>query len=366
MPGNEIRSEFMARVAYAELRWGNGAPGSGLDSDPGIVWLGYGPPVVAHTVGGDGRGPALGSALMVWRWPPRVQVQFVLERDMAEERLMPGVRARFDELLAARRQLERCAQACAASTPSRCRPRSFSGWTARTCSPPARVPTDRLARGMAEQGTLALELRIRDIDGRLVHRASSPWRLDASQRRAPAMRVWRHRLPAASYLLRVEAYAPVEGRGARGASIPASVDDAAFRLEGFGVSQVLVTQAMAPRHGEAGARWSDYNILPNPGDLHRNQSVSLLWEVYGDSATSLPRYAIEVTLHPPTPGVARALGAQARTAVIGHATPRRRERDRVAVAWTRHHALPDAVRVEQVDLGAVKVSPPASTCSAWT
>jgi GWxTD domain-containing protein len=358
VPGNEVRSEFMARIAHAELRWGGGAEGSGVDSDPGIVWLGYGPPTIAHTMGGDGWGPAVGSALLVWRWPPNVQVQFQLGPGLYEERLLPGMRQRFDQLLDERgfhwsgvpgaRGLDSIA---VQSALFRAGPDSADLFIA------ARIPTDRLARGMAEQGTLALDLFILTNDGRLVRRDASRWALDAMQRRQPAMRVWRHRLPVESYLHRVEAYEPVEGRGARGASMPASLDDVAFRLHGFGTSQLLVTQAVASRVGAMGERWTDYNILPNPGDLHRSRSVSLLWEVYGDSATALEHYRVEVTLQPPTPAVVRALGLQARMGVVGSAARRAREKDRVSVAFERRHALPAAVRVEQVDLGAVKVSP---------
>ena len=355
VPGNEIRNEFMARVAHAELRWGTGAAGFGADSDPGAVWIAFGPPAVTQTVWVDTLDVARAGALVSWRWRPTGEVHFELDPGAVDERLPAGRRSEV-QLMVDQRGVNWSGVPGVSGLDTipvqsalfRAGPDSADLFVA------ARIPTDRLSQGAP--ATLALDLFIRTNDGELVRHDSTRWVLDAAQRRGPAMRVWRRRLPRASYLHRVEAYEPVEARGARGASMPASLDDVAFRLDGYGVSQVLVTQGVASRTGSTGDRWSDYNILPNPGALHRDGAVSLLWEVYGDSATTLEQYRVTVTLQPPSPAVARTLGLQARTGIVGGASRRVRSRDRVSVTYERRHAAGARVRVEQVDLGAVNVS----------
>jgi GWxTD domain-containing protein len=356
VPGNEVRSEFMARVAYAELRWGTGGAGHGVDSDPGAVWIAFGPPTVMQTLWIDQSDIANARATVSWRWRPDVQVHFRVDPGALEEHLPSGRRSEFD-MLVGRRGVNWNGVPGVTGLDSIAVQSAFfrAGPDSADLFVAARIPTDRLSQGTAT--ALALDLFILTNDGAVVRRDSSRWVLDSMQRRAPAIRVWRPRLARAAYLHRVEAYEPVEARGARGGSMPASIDDASFRLDGYGVSQVLVTQGVASRTGSYGDRWSDYNILPNPGALHRDGAVSLLWEVYGDSATSLQRYRVTVTLQPPAPAVARTLGLQVRSGIVGGAARRTRARDRVSVTFERQYPVGARVRVEQLDLGSVKVTP---------
>lgn len=356
---NEVRREFLARVAQAELQWGDGSASAGLDSDAGTVLLLNGPPAFVRTRTADGRGPVLGRAWIEWRWATGSTMHFALAPDAREMRLPPAVRARADEMLGQRGafwanvpELRGIDTIAVQAALFRAAGDSADLFVA------ARLPTQRLARGMAPAGALELALWIRDVDGALVRRTDARWPLDAAARAAPAVRAWRERLPRGNHLLRVEAWEPVQGVGARGVAPPATLDDARFALHGFGLSQVLVTDGVASRRGTGPTdRWSDYLVVPNPGDLPRDREAALLWELYGDSLTTLRAYRVVVTLERPDARAARSVVEQARDAVIGDAPRRTRSRDRLTVRYARRHPAPAAVRVEQVDLGAFAVEP---------
>ncbi|MDB4910213.1 MAG: hypothetical protein JWO39_1036, partial [Gemmatimonadetes bacterium] len=117
---------------------------------------------------------------------------------------------------------------------------------------------------------------------------------------------WRTRLQAGTFLYRVEALQADAGRGARSAS----------RIElipggGFGVSDILVADSVAPANGSAG-RWSDFRIAPNVGRVKRGNSFAMLWETYDlqKAANGTSSYNVTITLRREKGGGLGALAAK--------------------------------------------------------
>jgi hypothetical protein len=96
--------------------------------------------------------------------------------------------------------------------------------------------------------------------------------------------------------------------------VPVATDNI-FTLSGFGMSDVLLAERVAPR-GDAMSRWSDFAIVPSVGVFRRAQSVDLLWENYElGQKDGAARYRVAITL-----GRLRGTGAGAWVArVIGGA-----------------------------------------------
>ncbi|HLB10430.1 MAG TPA: hypothetical protein VK617_12905, partial [Gemmatimonadaceae bacterium] len=95
-----------------------------------------------------------------------------------------------------------------------------------------------------------------------------------------------------TFLYRVEALQPDAGRGARSASrvelLPAS---------GFGLSDILVADSLSPTSGVP-ERWSDFQISPSVGRVHRGKSFAMLWETYDlqKQANGNSTYDVTITL----------------------------------------------------------------------
>jgi hypothetical protein len=143
-----------------------------------------------------------------------------------------------------------------------------------------------------------LDFALIAFDGaaRLVVRDSARQTLDFRGLDSASMsrKVWRRRVPAVGSIgVRVEA---LERAAMRGARVVGALDVPADR--GFGMSDVLVAERLAPREGRAPRRWSDMFIAPSVGQLRRGQQFSMMWETYELAATpeGTNRYRVDIGL----------------------------------------------------------------------
>jgi len=90
----------------------------------------------------------------------------------------------------------------------------------------------------------------------------------------------------------VEALQPDAMRGARAAG---QLDIAP--VKGFGMSDVLVARRITPRAGGSPDRWTDFDIAPSFGLVHRRVPFGMLWESY-DLAAKNGRddYTVRITV----------------------------------------------------------------------
>jgi hypothetical protein len=104
---------------------------------------------------------------------------------------------------------------------------------------------------------------------------------------------WAPRVAPGTYLFRVEALQPDAMRGARAAGrldIPP--------VRGFGMSDVLVARHIAPRAGGNPDRWTDFDIAPSFGLVHRHVPFGILWESYDLAAKNgSDDYTVRITVN---------------------------------------------------------------------
>jgi hypothetical protein len=163
------------------------------------------------------------------------------------------------------------------------------------------------------------------------------------------IRAWRTRMRAGTFLYRVEALQPDAGRGARAASRIEVLDES-----GFGLSDVLVADQVAPKAGTAGERWSDFLISPNVGVVKRGQNFALLWETYGlkPAPDGSDKYRVAITLHRLRGGGLGGLVAKIIGGVAGAVGLSNSGQDNVQLAFTRQvPARPVSVDYVTLDLG---------------
>ncbi len=246
------RTEFLARIAYAEVRWGSLSPREyGADTPSGRLYVRYGPPVAEYNTywlygGGLIFAPrsSLAGDLPITRrtleWQP------ARWDNIAETRIdsMPVQAARFrargdsvDFYLAARAPIESLVKVATINTAPFVRlwftgREAASGFNDSVAVPPAGV----------------LE--------------------------------WRRRMAVGPYYYRVEAIVPGTLAAGRAASqVLLGADSATgFAMRGFGMSDLLV--ATRSDASTAARRWSDISFVPLTGDISRAGSAAVIWENY--------------------------------------------------------------------------------------
>jgi GWxTD domain-containing protein len=298
---NEARVEFLARVAYADLRFSSLEFGTtGWNTDRGTVVLRYGePPVVATFAPGDnGMGDAsyspsdaAGRVTTVW-WYPATRMRFVFvgppamntatfagefRAYTANARFLAPLR--FDNLEplthvdSVRVQVARFRAAPAG-------PRAGADVLIYADVPTASMlePLD-LAQSTIETGLFITDPRRRDV---VALRDSSVVRVGGDD--AVSARSWSRQLATGGYVYRVEAREPGSGRSAR-ALATFSVDP--FPAGTLSMSDLLIARGIALRPGIAAVR-SREDILVRPnGSLtfRRGDTLYVYWENYGVAAS---------------------------------------------------------------------------------
>ena len=276
---NEHRLEFLSRVVYAELCFSVEEFGiHGADTDRGEVYVRYGPPPAIISFPPDPVRHAESRIRVLWwystdesflfRELPTYGVATLMPADMRElSRLRDTVpvvwRLAGDDHFVDSIQVQLV----------RFRAPADSG----DVFVAARVPVARLTNGIdLARGALDLDFRAYSWRAEPVVHDSTREVLDFRKMTAGEMRSWNTRVPAGTFLYRVEALQPDAMRGARGAS---RIEVSPTR--GFGMSDLLVAAKIARRPGASAERWFDFDIDPNLGVVKIGEPFSLLWETYG-------------------------------------------------------------------------------------
>jgi hypothetical protein len=98
--------------------------------------------------------------------------------------------------------------------------------------------------------------------------------VNVAQPDAAERRTWRRRFAPGELGYRVEALQAEGGRAARALGSVRLTND-----RGFGISDVLVADRVAPR-ADSAARWTDLIIEPNAGVLSPGEAIGVAWETY--------------------------------------------------------------------------------------
>jgi GWxTD domain-containing protein len=312
---NEVQAEFYARMVYADHHWSDPWRGyRGVETDPGVVFVAYGPPDIWAVSGRDA------SAVTTWLYRiPQFVFRFYQmtgfsrahfdgnsEWVMSQAKILAP--ARFDNI-----PLVRTLDTILVQT---ARFRGAGDSVALLVV--GAIPLKRMADSVAVRD-LPLESGavVTDAAGREVRRDRVAEAVTGVEARELQYRSWRLTVVPGTYTLRVEAHLPTLDRGARGLEALAV---APLGGPGLALSDLLVAQRVAPRESSA-TRWSEYFIEPNAGRFEPGEPVGLLWEMYNLAADSAGTTHYEVGLWITVEALdrteARILGSHALAAIVG-------------------------------------------------
>ena len=349
-PHNEHRLEFLSRVTFADLRWTSDDFNlRGADTDRGDIHVRYGPPDELFSL----RGGQFNELTTTWIY--RTGMTFVFKEPptwgTARHSDYEHVRVttqnnpvRWDNVATDRRTDSVRVQLS----------RFRAGPDSSDILMVAEVPVDSLMRGVDLQNApVDIDFQMfNDVFTRVL-RDSARYIVRAGAPSGADMRAWRRRVPAGSFIYRVEAHQPDAVRGARAVGASVIGRDASFPLNGFGISDIVVAERVMPREGSAGSRWSDFNIVPGVGRLRQGQSIALLWETYDLGVREgSNRYKVEVSLTKHLREGAIGMAARVVGGVAGAVGKVDRGKGKVTLRYDRNiPATEAAVDYLTVDLG---------------
>lgn len=323
--GNDPKTEFMARVAFAELRWTvEESNVRGADSDRGEVYIRYGPPqrIVAMR-GDDFRGNDLrdglaarntGSSLLpgrsdvvtYWDYDNGLIVVFWGAPTFGTARFPSVDGPSIGEIVALRSSsFDNLASERILDMPS---------LAVRFRGPADSVDVLVIAQAPIDEirGAIGANARVR-ADAWFLGLNTPRAFHDSTNVRASGIERWTYRVAPASYQSRVEVTADGANIAAR-TFLPVNaspVTDAGFVTRGFGTSDVLLaTTVQEPRVPGQPTRWSDFAAAPIVGVMQRASTFSLLWENYDVTARNgQAQYQVAVTVQKEKSGAGKVAAA---------------------------------------------------------
>lgn len=370
-PGGDPRTEFIARVVYAELRWTVEEMGvRGADSDRGMVYARYGPPDVIGVMGpAPHRGRALGFA------PPsgRETGRDVTGLSDTLGNGLPAVNVTFWDYNSGyffifegmpsyatasfNRRYARIAANAIEDFPS--------SWVNVAEGTIVRMPVqtarfratgDSVDVYIASQGPVsairesaASNTPVR-MDVWLFDREVVDGYRDSTVLSASGVHAWAFRVPRATYISRLETTASDVLVAGLAMSRVVAADDSGsgFSVRGQGISDVLFAGALRARTATP-ARWIDFSITPLLGAVRNGSTVELLWENYDFGAREgQATYTAEVVVER-SRGAAGRIAAEIISRIAGAIGVDRRD-DRVTLRIERA-VLHAAVLVDQISVG---------------
>ncbi|MBX9928949.1 MAG: GWxTD domain-containing protein [Gemmatimonadaceae bacterium] len=282
-PVNEARNEYLARVAYADLRFSSEEfQIRGWKTDRGLIWIRYGPPPVRASFAPDVQGfdwaESLGRITSVWFYP-ETKLRFVFSGApaMGLARFAGNFRAfadnarilapvRWDNLDGRMRMDSMPLQIARfrGATPDRVEIDLYAG-----------IPGRRLLDGL-DLSPAPVEIGLRTDDGttRAITRDTVALRRESRE----TLRQWTRVTGRGDLAFRAEARQPDSGRGARADAVVIAMP---YSAGAFALSDVVVARRVRPRGAREQVR-GDFDIVPNPGvAFARGDTLALYWESYG-------------------------------------------------------------------------------------
>lgn len=263
--GAEPRTEFLARVAFAELRWTvEELSKRGADSDRGNIHIRYGPPDARARQEGGGE---------TW-WYDFAQMRFTFDgaptfatayfADPTYASLMiDSVPARWDNIADVRIDTL---------------PANVARFRAGQDSVDVFFATRPPVEEIRHATDIATSVR---SDFWLLRDGTHPVIRDSAMESTSVIRTWTQRVALGNYLYRFEARAEgslVAGRAT--AALVAGTDSATgFATSGFGMSDLLLASTVEGTGGTA-ARWNNVRLTPLAGPVVGNKELVVVWENY--------------------------------------------------------------------------------------
>ena len=344
VPGNEVRAEYLARIAFAELRYPDEEKGMhGVDTFPGDLHVRYGFPKITANWSCSGAQAEAdspdGANQVCWFWWFAPRVQFIVHYQPIFNHFRPG----FDDI-AINEEIQAQAPASWSNVPGL---PSIDSIPLRV----ARFRPDGAQPSVFLSGTIPVQ-RMK-VDGvRTPPPVTQVWMFadgadavarDSSRASADGLAFWKLRAPAGDLYARAEAVV-ASGGAARGTTFAPGVAERA----GLAMSDVLVASAVADDATPA-RRWHELAILPAPDTLPRARGIALAWEIYGGGAGAEAgnagvgqgarrfeaggpeqRYTVRLVLEKASKSVAGRIVAQ-----IGGLVGAQRGNDRVILSFER-------------------------------
>jgi GWxTD domain-containing protein len=323
--GSDARTEFLARVTYAELRWTVEEFGvHGIDSDRGHIHVRYGPPDMKMQIwpqpgaaaisdlplrGGSqritideltkfssfapaddlDRGFDSGIVVTIWAYENGILFFFRGNPTYAIARIPGEDRSHVDTLIAV--QPARWANVAGVSIEEM--PTIISRFRHGPDSASVIVGVDAPVSRIREE--TATNTRVRG-DFWLMHR-DSPLAFHDTGWLARDTHGWARTVPAGTWAYRAEVTSDAAMIAGRSGDwiVAGPEEDRGFSLRGFGMSDVMLGTSGEPRG--VPVRWYDVDIAPGGGTIPLNGDIALLWENYdfGESDGSA-RYDVTLTL----------------------------------------------------------------------
>jgi tetratricopeptide (TPR) repeat protein len=256
--GGKPRTEFLARVAFAELRWTQEEIGlNGVNTDPGNAYIRTGSRL--HTGCKQTRAAwYVSDDTTVLRGPPASWSRLAGVRIDT----IPAQVARF-------RAIADSSDVLVATLP----------------------PIAAIAKAAQVVGPVRTDFWI--LAGGLAERAR-----DSVLRAKPGPQLFVHRLAPGGYVYRSEATADGSLLAARGSAgfIAGNDPHTGLSARGVGMSDVLLALRLEP-HSASPARWTDFEISPAVGPVAANATISLLWENYEfGQENGIARYSVNIAI----------------------------------------------------------------------
>ena len=294
-PQADPRTEFLARVTFAELRWSVPEQNAhGADTKRGEIYIRYGPP---NRILGFQPRP---SQVMYTFWVYNADLIFAFTKFLHSG---TAVTAPFD-----------------ANIVDRVKEWQPARWdniaTLRIDSMPTQVArfragADSVDMFLATRAPLAAMRKAATVNSPAfahywLYSRNSPTAFTDSVELAEsdALR-WTRRVPAGPYYYRVESTIPealVSGRTA-GSTIAGRDTATGFTTRGFGLSDILLattattTATAAASTTDAPRRWRDLDVVPLLGDIAKGAEIALVWETYElGRAGADARYDVAITI----------------------------------------------------------------------
>jgi GWxTD domain-containing protein len=291
-PGNEARVEFLARVAFAELRWTVEEMGvRGADSDRGDVHIRYGPPDFVLAWGPD---DGTVNTSILWAYE-KSDLAFVFDAPItyATARIPQADRAYIEALREGMPvRWDNTTRVTIDTLPVRMTRFRASAATADSVDVviAALPPVQAIAAASSVREPVRTDLWILGDGMGTIYRDSTPVS-------SAGLRTWQQRVAAGEYIYRVEASAAESERAARASGpVVATREAGGFALSGFGVSDLLLATRARERRGVAPVRWSDLDVTPQVGTMRPGAALALVWETYGLGAQDgRAEYTVTIT-----------------------------------------------------------------------
>jgi GWxTD domain-containing protein len=327
--GEQPRVEFLARLAYAELRYSElHSPRPGPDTPRGQVYVRYGPPAMKRQ--------------SFWLYPSGIIVLLPPPAGNLEAKTVPEPElfARVTNWQPAR--WDNIAATTIDSMPVqiarfRAAPDSVDFFLA------TRAPSDSLRANSPANTEILSKFWLLGLTARDAHRDSLPLPGAGSLQ-------WTRRVAAGQYYFRVEATAIGMARAARASALITIGDDptSGFSLRGFGMSDIII--AADARSAAPARRWRDLVIDPVLTTISRSDKVAIVWETYEPGQRSgMSDYSVAITLELDDASSGAAVAARLVRGTTGAGSTTRKARNSLTYTFDRSVPYAAAI-VESVDI----------------